>query len=142
LAATNRPDLIDPALLRPGRFEKLLYVGPCTSTEEKEAVIVAQTQKFNLTSDATAHRIAKLLSACDMTGADIYSICSNAWLSAVRRTVQKYKQGKGRKKDSDLTADMVVVGLDDFQLALTTKFVPSIKQSDMEYFNSLKQSFG
>lgn len=94
LAATNRPDLIDPALLRPGRFDKLLYVGPCTQNEDKVSVLQAITNKFKFDDGIQLKNVAEMLNE-EMTGADLYSICSNAWLSAVRRTVLESKTNKG-----------------------------------------------
>ncbi|XP_031632142.1 peroxisome assembly factor 2 [Contarinia nasturtii] len=135
LAATNRPDLIDPALLRPGRFDKLLYVGPYITREDKAAVLSSQMQKFKLKDGLTINSIAELLKQ-DMTGADIYSICSNAWLNAVRRCITAYKTVED-EKNITLTADDVHVGLDDFHKAIS-KFVPSISKKDMEYFMGLK----
>lgn len=46
IGATNRPDLIDPALLRPGRFDKLLYVGINQDVESKTSVLKALTRKY------------------------------------------------------------------------------------------------
>lgn len=45
IGATNRPDLIDPALLRPGRFDKLLYLGINDSKENQHDVLRALTRK-------------------------------------------------------------------------------------------------
>ncbi|GAB0087720.1 peroxisome assembly factor 2 [Sergentomyia squamirostris] len=138
LAATNRPDLIDPALLRPGRFDKLFYVGPCTTTDEKLAVLQAQTKKFILEKSVKLKKIAEML-RMEMTGADIYSICSNAWLNAVRRTVATDKEGKSQL--NELSGKSVVVNSEDFKAALG-KFVPSISKSDLDYFSNLKENFG
>lgn len=45
IGATNRPDLVDPALLRPGRFDKMFYVGVCNTKETKLSVIKALTKR-------------------------------------------------------------------------------------------------
>ncbi|XP_058452012.1 uncharacterized protein LOC131430816 [Malaya genurostris] len=137
LAATNRPDLIDPALLRPGRFDKLLYVGPSTTVEDKESVLRAITSKFNLTKDLTLRKIAESLEL-DMTGADLYSICSNAWLSAVRRAIRG--ASKDEITEENLGPEHVVVNETDFKNAIK-KFIPSISPADMEYFNKLRHNF-
>ncbi|XP_062560981.1 uncharacterized protein LOC134225156 [Armigeres subalbatus] len=136
LAATNRPDLIDPALLRPGRFDKLLYVGPSTSVEDKESVLQAITSKFYLAKGLTLRKIAEGLKQ-DMTGADLYSICSNAWLSAVRKAIKAVKEPIG---EDVLNPDDVVVHESDFKTAIK-KFIPSISPTDMEYFNQLRNNF-
>lgn len=157
LAATNRPDLIDPALLRPGRFDKLFYVGPCSSSEDKASVLQAQTRKFKLSKNISMQSIADKLDG-EMSGADLYSICSNAWLSAVRRTIDESSKGKlikitcnifhyktnlfliGKLDAKELTADRVLVELEDFTKSFG-KFTPSISRSDLEYFNKLKISY-
>lgn len=139
LAATNRPDLIDPALLRPGRFDKLLYVGPYITKEDKAAVLSAQMQKFILDDGVTINTIADHLKQ-DMTGADIYSVCSNAWLSAVRRCITEHMTDES-DDNVKLSADDVHVNLADFRKAISM-FVPSINKKDMEYFNSLKTTYG
>lgn len=137
LAATNRPDLIDKQLLRPGRFDKMLYVGPCITTDDKELVVKALTKKFNFKKDVTTKKIAELIQQ-DVTGADLYSICSNAWLSAVRKQVKKFEAGKCQKEE--MTADKITVGLEDFKKSMT-QFVSSLNQIDMEYFKKLQNSF-
>nr|XP_019551832.2 peroxisome assembly factor 2-like [Aedes albopictus] len=136
LAATNRPDLIDPALLRPGRFDKLLYVGPSTTVDDKESVLQAITSRFHLAKGLTLRKIAEGLKQ-DMTGADLYSICSNAWLSAVRRAIKGVKDPVG---EDGLSPEDVVVNESDFKTA-TKKFIPSISAADMEYFNRLRTNF-
>ncbi|EDW61018.2 LOW QUALITY PROTEIN: uncharacterized protein Dvir_GJ21799 [Drosophila virilis] len=137
LAATNRPDLIDPALLRPGRFDKLFYVGPCSTADDKAAVLRAQTQRFKLAGDVDLAEIAERLKS-EMSGADLYSICSNAWLSAVRRTISKHL-GCGLSA-KELTAEHIIVEAEDFTTSFN-KFVPSISQTDLEYFRNLKETY-
>uniref|UniRef100_A0A1B0FA53 AAA+ ATPase domain-containing protein n=1 Tax=Glossina morsitans morsitans TaxID=37546 RepID=A0A1B0FA53_GLOMM len=73
LAATNRPDLIDSALLRLGRFDKLFYVGPCSTSEDKAAVLEAQTKRFKIAASCNMKDIAEQLKG-DMSGADLNAI--------------------------------------------------------------------
>lgn len=137
LAATNRPDLIDPALLRPGRFDKMLYVGPCTTADEKIMVLKTQTKKLIMKEGLTLEKIVELI-PMDVTGADLYSVCSNAWLSAVRRQIEMFERKKVQVKD--MISENLVVSLEDFKNSLKI-FVPSLIQTDMAYFNSLKANY-
>lgn len=91
IGATNRPDLIDPALLRPGRFDKLLYVGIYTEPESQLSVLKAITRKFKMENNDELNKIVEILPA-NLTGADLYSVCSNAWLNAARRLIKFYEE--------------------------------------------------
>lgn len=120
-----------------------------------------------MAKDLQTSAVAKLLPA-SMTGADMNAICSNAWMSAVRRTIFAHQSKKpehtrrrltnGARKDKEhgdhvddddgddesksgqLTADDVIVELGDFVQA-AGEFVPSVSAKDMEYFIRLKASF-
>lgn len=82
LAATNRPQALDPALLRPGRFDKLIYVRP-----PDEAARVAIFRKFVATRNAAPGvDVQELARETDgFSGAEIARICSDAGLGAWRR---------------------------------------------------------
>jgi len=88
IGATNRPDLLDPALLRPGRFDKLLYLGVSDTDEAQLRILEALTRKFRLDPALDLSRVAR---DCpfNFTGADFYALCADALLKAMSRKAQE-----------------------------------------------------
>ncbi|KAI2629846.1 peroxisomal biogenesis factor 6 [Hypoxylon sp. NC1633] len=84
IGATNRPDLLDQALLRPGRFDKMLYLGVSDTHEKQLTIIEALTRKFTLHPSVSLPAVAEHL-PFTYTGADFYALCSDAMLKAVTR---------------------------------------------------------
>lgn len=84
IGATNRPDLLDPALLRPGRFDKMLYLGVADTHDKQLRILEALTRKFHLGPDVSLRRLAESM-PFTYTGADLYAICSDAMLKAITR---------------------------------------------------------
>lgn len=85
VGASNRPDLLDEALLRPGRFDKMLYLGISDTHEKQAKIIEALTRKFNLDPSVNLHKVAETC-PYNFTGADFYALCSDAMLNAMIRT--------------------------------------------------------
>jgi hypothetical protein len=83
IAATNRPDLLDPALLRPGRFDKSVFVDVCRDRPSQLKVLMAVTRKFNLASDCDLSSIVDQLSL-RFSGADFYALGSEALMQAYK----------------------------------------------------------
>ena len=81
IAATNRPDIVDPALLRPGRFDRLIYVPPPDFKARLE-IFKVHTRKMPLADDVNLEELAKITEG--YTGADIAAVCREAAIIALR----------------------------------------------------------
>jgi len=81
LAATNRPDMLDPALLRAGRFDTYIYTAP-PDLKTRQAVFAVHTRGMPVPKDVDIAQLAKLTEG--FTGADIKNVCRKAVLAAVR----------------------------------------------------------
>ncbi len=84
IGATNRPNLIDPALLRPGRFDELVYVG-VPDKGGRRRILAIQTQKMPLADDVDLDAVAARTDR--FTGADLEDVVRRAGLSALRRSL-------------------------------------------------------
>eukprot|EP00455_Lapot_gusevi_P005513 TRINITY_DN12362_c0_g1_i2.p1 TRINITY_DN12362_c0_g1~~TRINITY_DN12362_c0_g1_i2.p1 ORF type:complete len:624 (-),score=80.66 TRINITY_DN12362_c0_g1_i2:68-1837(-) len=89
LAATSRPDLIDPALLRPGRLDKALYCGVPDATDRLQ-ILQAVTRKMKIADDVDLEKIAE--SCVNYTGADLQALVTTAQLNAVHELLEQQIQ--------------------------------------------------
>lgn len=83
IGATNRPDLLDPALLRPGRFDRMLYLSVAETHDAQRNILQALTRKFTLDEDVGDMSVIAEQCPFNLTGADFYALCSDAMLKAM-----------------------------------------------------------
>lgn len=94
IGATNRPDLLETGLLRPGRFDRLLYLGICNEKAAQMKVVQALTRKFALAKDVD---LGDVVEHCPLnfTGADFYALCSSALAAALKDRVAAFDKQIG-----------------------------------------------
>ena len=107
IAATNRPDILDPALLRPGRFDRLIYV-PAPDDDSRLQALKIHTKDVPTSKDVDLTSLARTMKG--YSGADIQAVCREAAMSALRRTgdevtVEDFKKGM-EKVGPSITSDM------------------------------------
>jgi transitional endoplasmic reticulum ATPase len=132
IAATNRPDIIDPALLRPGRFDKLLYVPPPEIKARKEILKIHLKNK-PLAEDVDIEELSKGTEG--YTGADLAAVCNTAVMLAIREHIMENKNPDEAKKN----VKSIKVCRRHFEEAL--KKVKPISQRELEMYKKISEEF-
>jgi cell division protease FtsH len=102
MAATNRPDILDPALLRPGRFDRQIVV-PLPDLEERKPILKVHARDKRVGPDVDLDVVAR--GTPGMSGADLANLVNEAALHAVRRNSQVIEM-----RDFDAARDRVLMG--------------------------------
>jgi len=102
VAATNRPDVLDPALLRPGRFDRRIVVNR-PDVKGREGILLVHTKKIPLSDDVDVAVVARGTSG--FSGADLANLVNEAALNAAR-----YNQKVVRMLDFEFAKDKVLMG--------------------------------
>lgn len=113
LAATNRPDVLDPALLRAGRFDRQVVI-PLPTLEERRQILAVHARRKRFTEDVDLDVVARATPG--MSGADLENLLNEAAIIAVRRGA---KAIGGR--DLDAAHDRVLIGLERTSLTLSVE---------------------
>jgi len=102
IGATNRPDIIDPAILRPGRLDQLIYI-PLPDFPSRMAVLKAVLKKTPVAKDVDIDYLAKATDG--FSGADLTEICQRASKLAIREAIEKQIERSKNKMDTDNKVD-------------------------------------
>ncbi len=113
LAATNRPDVLDPALLRPGRFDRQVVVDS-PDVRGREHILAVHARKLPLEDGVDLSIIAK--GTPGLSGADLANICNEAALLAARRDAEKVSMA-----DFENAKDKIMLGTERKSMVLTEK---------------------
>jgi transitional endoplasmic reticulum ATPase len=122
IAATNRPDMLDPALLRPGRFDRMLLVKP-SQKKEREQILKIHTKdrKMPLAKDVDLKELAEKTEG--YVGADLEALAREAAMLALRKDIKAKNVGKKY-----------------FEQAMK-KIKPSVSKKDLEKYQKIEENY-
>jgi len=103
IGATNRPDIIDPAILRPGRLDQLIYI-PLPDEKSRENIFKANLRKSPISKDIDVLHLAKVTHG--FSGADLTEICQRACKLAIRQSIEEeVRREKMRAQNPEAVMD-------------------------------------
>ncbi|MDG6994979.1 MAG: CDC48 family AAA ATPase [Nitrososphaerota archaeon] len=133
MGATNRPDIVDTALLRPGRFDRLLYV-PVPDLNARLEIIKIHSRNMPLSENVDLKRLAEITDG--YTGADIASFLSAALINAMREYLSKYED----PKIAEAHAQELKVTAAHIDAAM--KKIRPLSKQEMDWYRSMTEQFG
>jgi ribosome biogenesis ATPase len=149
IAATNRPDMIDPAMVRPGRLDKLLYVDLPSADERAEIVRTLVGKRVPLESPdvlGATEALARSTRCEGYSGADLAAVVREAGVVALKRTLgalDRLDASTGAmmvEEDTSAERPQVSVGLSDFVQAID-KVGPSVSAAQRRKYEALRNKF-
>jgi len=133
IAATNRPDIVDPALLRPGRIERHIFI-PAPDEKSRREIFKIHTRGMPLADDVSIDELAKKTEG--YSGADIEAFCREAGMLAIRDAI-----GKGiSKEELKKIIGNIKVTKNHFERAMK-KIKPSLTKEDLERYKRIVEDF-
>jgi len=139
IASTNRPDILDPALLRPGRFDALLLV-PAPAFEARLDILKVHTRNMPLAADVDLDALAQRTE--HFTGADLENLCREAGMMAIREltttslnledpTVIENLQAEVQKKHFNAVFSQITPGLSEEVLKAYDQFTQRLRRTQV-----------
>lgn len=141
IGATNRPDMIDSAMLRPGRLDKLLYV-PLPSPAQRESILRTHARKYPVDAEVNLERLAHDERLTGFSGADLAALMREASLTALKGVYKSYTKDELEELERDITgksadaADLPTITADNFEASLA-KIKPSVSAADRANYESM-----
>ncbi|XP_010554343.1 PREDICTED: cell division control protein 48 homolog C [Tarenaya hassleriana] len=127
IGATNRPDVMDPAVIRPGRFGRLLYV-PLPSSEERVSILKAVTKNKPVDESVDLHAVANMEGCEYLSGADLAALVNEAAMRALDES------------ESVLESTPCTIKMVHFEKALS-KISPSVSERERQHYEELPKRY-
>ncbi|KAG5499255.1 hypothetical protein JIQ42_04068 [Leishmania sp. Namibia] len=141
IGATNRPDMIDPAMLRPGRLDKLLYV-PLPSAAQRVSILQTHARKYPVDTKVDLERLGHDERLTGFSGADLAALMREASLVALKGVYESHTLDELEDLERDITgksantADLPTITMDNFEAGLR-KIKPSVSAADRANYESM-----
>jgi transitional endoplasmic reticulum ATPase len=144
IGATNRADILDPALMRPGRLDQKIFI-PLPDLKSRVAIFKACLKKTPIAKDVDVNSMAAATEGC--SGADITNICQRATKFAIRESLDRLHAFRRANPDAgpgDVPDDVSEVSRLHFEQCKDAdgKCLRSVNGSDMEKYRRQQQSIG